>query len=289
MSIRSIAPVVIAALLLTGTASAVPQKSEYGTQSATTTAVLTAGDAQAIALEDAALTQDQVTGLRIQYDTDELIPEWDIEFRSGDWSYEYTIHAETGQILERDKEYDPVKIPAATAEKPAATEPAPTEPATTKPVTTEPATTKPAATEPATTKPAATEPATTKPATTKPAATEPATTKPAATEPVTTEPATTKPAATEPANTKPAATEPVTTEPSTTEAVTLLTAAEAERLALEHAGLTVSQVRKLESELDTERGKLLWEVEFEADNWEYDYVIDAATGQILHWEKDRDD
>lgn len=244
MSIRSIAPVVIAALLLTGTASAVPQKSEYGTQSATTTAVLTAGDAQAIALEDAALTQDQVTGLRIQYDTDELMPEWDIEFRSGDWSYEYTIHAETGQILERDKEYDPVKIPAATAEKPAATEPAPTEPATTKPVTTEPVTTEPVTTEPATT------------------------------EPVTTEPATTEPAA---------------TEPSTTEAVTLLTAAEAERLALEHAGLTVSQVRKLESELDAERGKLLWEVEFEADNWEYDYVIDAATGQILHWEKDRDD
>ncbi len=254
MSIRLIAPVVIAALLLTGTASAVPQKSEYGTQSATTTAVLTAGDAQAIALEDAALTQDQVTGLRIQYDTDELIPEWDIEFRSGDWSYEYTIHAETGQILERDKEYDPVKIPAATAEKPAATEPAPTEPATTKPVTTEPVTTEPATTEPVTT------------------------------EPVTTEPATTKPVTTEPATTEPAA-----TEPSTTEAVTLLTAAEAERLALEHAGLTVSQVRKLESELDAERGKLLWEVEFEADNREYDYVIDAATGQILHWEKDRDD
>ena len=66
---------------------------------APTTVLLTEADAQAIALEHAGLTADRVEGLRVSYEVDDGVPEYDVDFRVGMMEYDYTIHAETGAIL----------------------------------------------------------------------------------------------------------------------------------------------------------------------------------------------
>ncbi|HHX30066.1 MAG TPA: cell wall protein [Clostridiaceae bacterium] len=55
----------------------------------------------------------------------------------------------------------------------------------------------------------------------------------------------------------------------------------AEDVALKDAGLTRGQVRKLETELEREDGRMIYEVEFEYGDYEYEYEIDAVTGKIL--------
>lgn len=67
---------------------------------------ISASDAKAIALKHAGLTADQVKGLRAEYDRDDGRPEYEVEFRVGNWEYDYEIHAETGKILSWDKELD---------------------------------------------------------------------------------------------------------------------------------------------------------------------------------------
>lgn len=105
---------------------------------------LTAKEAQNIALEHADLTAEQVTLLRTHYDEDDLVPEYEVEFRQGDYEFDYTIHAETGKVLEWNQEFDPVNAPSPTQPEAPATEPAVsvTEP-TVAVVATEPTVTKP--------------------------------------------------------------------------------------------------------------------------------------------------
>lgn len=67
---------------------------------------LTADEAKAIALNHAGLTENQVTGLRAEYDVDDGIPEYEVEFRQGKTEYDYEIHAETGEIRSWDKDLD---------------------------------------------------------------------------------------------------------------------------------------------------------------------------------------
>lgn len=62
--------------------------------------------------------------------------------------------------------------------------------------------------------------------------------------------------------------------------------AAAKAAALKHAG--VSNVSEYECEPDNEHGKLVYEISFKANGYEYDYEIDAATGTILDWEKEKD-
>ena len=64
---------------------------------------------------------------------------------------------------------------------------------------------------------------------------------------------------------------------------------DAEKIALEHAGFTADQVQRLRTELDYDRGKAEYEVDFHVDRWEYDYEIDAETGKIISFDKDLDD
>lgn len=59
-------------------------------------------------------------------------------------------------------------------------------------------------------------------------------------------------------------------------------------IALKHAGLSASQVRDLEVELDKEGGKSHYDVDFEKDGYDYDYEIDAESGKILKSRKERD-
>ena len=197
MRIQVIAAVVIAALLLTGGVVSAAQVTEYGVQpTEEQKTTLTQEEARAIALEHAGLTQVDVKWERSEFETERGVPEWDIDFRSGDWEYDYEIHAETGAVMKSDKEYNPVKAPSAT-------EPAPQETQHVKETT--------------------------------------------------------------------------------------ISAEEAKTIALNHAGLTESQVKGLRAEYDIDRGGPEWDVEFYADGMEYDYEIHAETGMILSREKEWDD
>ena len=79
--------------------------------------------AQAIALEHAGFQADQVTRLHVEYEVDDGVPEYSVEFRKGDQEYDYTIHAETGKILEHHTEHDPVDSPAVAVPQEKPTEP----------------------------------------------------------------------------------------------------------------------------------------------------------------------
>ncbi len=62
--------------------------------------------------------------------------------------------------------------------------------------------------------------------------------------------------------------------------------AKAKEIALNHAGLTASQVTFLQLKLDWENGRQVYEVEFYSGNKEYDYEIDAASGSIVSYDYD---
>ena len=64
---------------------------------------------------------------------------------------------------------------------------------------------------------------------------------------------------------------------------------EALSIALKNAGIKSSQAKKVKVEKDRENGRTIYEVEFTADGYEYEYEIDASSGKILKKEKERDD
>ena len=33
--------------------------------------------------------------------------EWEVDFHSGDWEYDYAVNAETGAVIKDKKEYEP--------------------------------------------------------------------------------------------------------------------------------------------------------------------------------------
>lgn len=66
-----------------------------------------------------------------------------------------------------------------------------------------------------------------------------------------------------------------------------ITAEEAKEKALAHAGLTSDQVTFVKSKLDYENGRQVYDVEFyTGDRQEYDYEIDAATGEVVSFDYD---
>ncbi len=60
-------------------------------------------------------------------------------------------------------------------------------------------------------------------------------------------------------------------------------------IALAHAGLAKDAVRKIEVEMDYERGVMVYSVEFETRDFEYEYEIDASSGNIVEVEKEAED
>ncbi len=66
--------------------------------------LLTKEEAQDIALKHSGLTRDQVTRLKTEYELDDGIHTYEVEFHQGPWEYTYEIDGETGRILswERD-------------------------------------------------------------------------------------------------------------------------------------------------------------------------------------------
>lgn len=74
--------------------------------------------------------------------------------------------------------------------------------------------------------------------------------------------------------------------PSSTSAIS---ADEARKIALKHAGVSSSNVRYEKTELDYDDGRQKYEIEFRVGNMEYEYEIDATSGNVLKAEKDYDD
>lgn len=76
---------------------AIPTESQSNT-------MLTAEDAKALAVEHAGLLGQQISRLRAEYEIDDGVPQYDVEFYHDGIEYNYEIHAETGKILSFDKD-----------------------------------------------------------------------------------------------------------------------------------------------------------------------------------------
>ena len=74
------------------------------TPSAVYTAKITTEEAESIALNHAGFTKEEVTRLRTEFDFDDYVPHYDIEFHQDLWEYEYEINAETGAIISCEKD-----------------------------------------------------------------------------------------------------------------------------------------------------------------------------------------
>lgn len=73
--------------------------------SAPTAAAITKEEAEQIALAHVGFTADQVQQLRSEYEIDDGIRQYDVQFYEGDWEYEFEIDAGTGKILSFDKDH----------------------------------------------------------------------------------------------------------------------------------------------------------------------------------------
>lgn len=142
MHIKMIAATMIAALLWAGNSFMVPAATQpnvvdpISTEATLPPAAHTIQEAESTALAHAGFTADQVTRLHTEVDYENGVKEFEVEFRSGDWEYDYTVSAETLEILKHQKEYDPPK------QKAVETVPAETKPAETKSADTKPAESK---------------------------------------------------------------------------------------------------------------------------------------------------
>ena len=84
-------------------------------------------------------------------------------------------------------------------------------------------------------------------------------------------------------------TQPLSQSAATAASGATITAEDAKAKALAHAGLTADAVTFVTAQLDRDDGRLVYDVEFyTADYKEYDYEIDAATGDVLSFDFDAD-
>lgn len=67
-----------------------------------------------------------------------------------------------------------------------------------------------------------------------------------------------------------------------------ITKEQAKTIALAEAGVTEDKIREYEIELDRDNGVLHYDIEFKVGNVEYEYEIDAQTGDICEREREVD-
>mgnify|MGYP002541937548 FL=1 len=68
-----------------------------------------------------------------------------------------------------------------------------------------------------------------------------------------------------------------------------ISASKAKEIALKHAGISAAAFIKAELDCDDDDDIPKYEIEFYSDATEYDYEINAKTGEILHYESETDD
>ena len=209
--------------------------------------------AKQIALADAKVALKDVTFIKAELDNEDGRAVYEIEFYSGNVEYDYDIDALSGEIISNDFDIEDYSIPAQSTAAPqqTAAAPAPTQSQIAAPTQ--------APIQPQTEAPTA---APTQPQTVAPT--------PAPTQPQT---VASTPAPTE-APTQPAA-------PST------ISADRAKQIALSHAG--VGGASFIKAELDTDDGVQVYEIEFKVGNVEYEYDINAISGEIISSKSEVDD
>lgn len=67
-----------------------------------------------------------------------------------------------------------------------------------------------------------------------------------------------------------------------------LTAEEAQQIALTHAGVTADAVTELRATYEIDDGRGEFEVHFRNGDYDYDYEIDAVTGQVISYDRDNE-
>ena len=68
-----------------------------------------------------------------------------------------------------------------------------------------------------------------------------------------------------------------------------LTRDQAINIALGRAGVSRSSISDLDTELDSDDGVLIWEIDFEVGDYEFEFEIHAYTGAIIEWDREYDD
>lgn len=76
-----------------------------------TSSKITVEQAKDIALKHAKLANDKVTFVKAEEDTNDSIKRYDIEFYTGNTEYDYEINADTGEVIEFDKDIEDHTIP----------------------------------------------------------------------------------------------------------------------------------------------------------------------------------
>ncbi len=186
---------VMTVLFLAGCQSSAAASDIIGNIGGSAPALLTEAEARDIALKDAGFTTDSVTNLHIEKDVDDGVTKYEVDFRQGDYEYDYEVDAATGKIIGFDKDTEPVE-----------NTPAPSTPTS-----------------------------------------------------------------------------------GTSAEFKAVTAEDAKKIALDHAGFKSSEVTYLTAEKDWDDGSKHYDVEFFKGDYEYDYEIDAATGKILTHSKEKED
>lgn len=64
---------------------------------------------------------------------------------------------------------------------------------------------------------------------------------------------------------------------------------QAKEAAFNHAGVKASEAKNIKCELDRDDGTIRYDVDFHANGYEFDYEIDAITGNVIKSEKEKDD
>lgn len=72
---------------------------------------ITVEEAKDIALKDAKLSKDKVQFIKTEEGTDNGVQTYDIEFYADKTEYDYEINAQTGEIIESDKDIEDYTIP----------------------------------------------------------------------------------------------------------------------------------------------------------------------------------
>lgn len=67
---------------------------------------ITQDEAIAAALNHAGFTSEEVSGLYVESEMDDGVPEYEIQFYKDNVEYDYTIHAKTGAIISYDKDVE---------------------------------------------------------------------------------------------------------------------------------------------------------------------------------------
>lgn len=214
-----------------------------------------ADEARNIALKSAGVSEGDVIGFDVDLEKEAGQTFYDVSFDAKGYEYDYEIDAGTGDILRSFRELDDdTRLPTPTVSDDTAASPLPQE-------NTE----------------AVTEP-------------QPETEPQTDTQPETAEPE--PQAEAMPENSVTAASDnapaPASAPAAPVQSSGYIGRDAAADIALKHAGYTAEEVYSLESELDTERGVVVYDVGFDVEGYDYDYEIDAVSGDILRSDKERD-